>query len=80
MPIISKENEHCWQSVEVLKDTKFTNNSTMARDFNLVLSNSEKRGESIMRDPFCESMEDFIADWDLIDIKPLNNKYTWSKI
>lgn len=36
-------------------------------DFNVVLSS---------KDPFCESMEDLIADWDLVDVKPLKGKYT----
>lgn len=42
------------------------------------LSNKEKWGDSIVRDPFRERMEDLIADWDLVDVKPTKGKYSWS--
>lgn len=31
-----------------------------------------------MRDPAREWVEDLMQDWDLINIKPINGKFTWS--
>jgi hypothetical protein len=38
----------------------------------------EKKGESIVRDPFREKSEDMINEWDLLDIKLVKGKYTWT--
>jgi hypothetical protein len=61
-----------------LKDSKYVNNSIIARDYNVVLFNNEKRGGNIIRDPFREKMEELITEWDLIDIKQIKGKYTWT--
>lgn len=53
-------------------------NTIIARDLNLTLSSSEKRGGSAVRDPAREWAEDLMQDWDLLDIKPSSGKYSWS--
>ena len=50
----------------------------MAEDLNLILSENEKRGGSSSTDPIKDIVEDIIATWDLIDIKPTTGKYTWT--
>jgi hypothetical protein len=39
---------------------------------------AHKKGGSIASDPFKENIEDLINDWDLLDIKPIKGKYTWT--
>jgi exonuclease III len=53
-------------------------NIIIVGDLNVTLSLGEKKGGSIVRDPFREWVEDIILDWDLEDIKPPRGKYTWS--
>ena len=40
----------------------------------------EKRGGSMVQDPFQGTLEYLISKWDLIDIKPKRGKYTWIDI
>ena len=47
-------------------------------EFNTTRSQCEKRGGIKVRDPFDEKTEDLMADLDLLDIPPRNEKYTWS--
>lgn len=42
----------------------------LAGDFNVTLSNREKNGGSIIRDPFREACEDTINEGDMMDILP----------
>eukprot|EP00253_Pinus_taeda_P022216 PITA_22216 len=53
-------------------------NIIIARDLNLTLLSSEKRGGSIVRDPVREWAEDLLQDWDLLDIKLITGTFTWS--
>jgi hypothetical protein len=39
---------------------------------------AHKKGGSIASDPFKENIEYLINDWDLLDIKPIKGKYTWT--
>jgi hypothetical protein len=50
----------------------------VAGDLNVTLSQVEKKGGSIVRDPAREWVEDLISDWELEDIIPTNGKFTWS--
>ena len=45
---------------------------------NVTLASNEKKGGSPVRDPSREWIEDIILGWDLIDIKPIKGKFTWS--
>jgi hypothetical protein len=70
------EKEIRWKSLLLLQDTKYTSKSIVACDFNMTWNNIEKRGGSIIRDPFREWMEELMAKWDLTDTKPSKGKYT----
>ena len=39
---------------------------------------SEKKGDSLVRDPAREWVEDIILEWELEDIKPSKGKFTWT--
>jgi hypothetical protein len=60
----------------VLKDTKHARNNIIARDFNVVLNNKEKRGGNIVIDPIRERLEDLMNKWDMIYIKLSKSKFT----
>jgi hypothetical protein len=49
-----------------LSGLEYIKSSIVGGDFNVVLSNKGKRGCSIIKDPFRESMEDLISDWELV--------------
>ena len=73
------EKKVCWDSIRSLADLENLENTIIAGDFNVTLLSSEKRGGSIVRDPTREWVDDLMQDRDLLDIKPSNGKYTWSK-
>lgn len=50
----------------------------LAGEFNVTLTSREKRGESIIRDPFREACEDTINGGDLMDIPPKKGIFTWT--
>ena len=54
------------------------NDIIIARDFNTMKGSMERRGGSIIRDPFGEKLEDLMTDLDLLDPTPKNGKYTWN--
>ena len=80
MSIIYKEEKDCWCSLQALKDFEVSNNNITVEDFNMILNSKEKRGGSIVKDPFREKMEDHVMDWDLVDVKLMKGKYTWLNI
>jgi ribonuclease HI/exonuclease III len=72
------EKKACWDSIRNLAETENVENVIIAGDLNLTLLLSEKRGGNIVRSPAREWVEDLMQEWDLLDIKPSNGKYTWS--
>lgn len=50
----------------------------IGRYLNTTMYSVECRGGNIVRDPFQEKLEDLLFEWDLVDVKPHNGKYTWS--
>ena len=77
-PVRAGEKKVCWDSIRNLADSENMENIIIVGDLNLILSLTEKRGGSIVRDPTREWVEDLLQDWDMIDIKPSSGKYTWS--
>jgi len=69
----------CWFSILNLKETKVAKDCIIADEFNVTIPISEKRGEIIVWDPLREKMEELIVYWDLLDIKPIKGRYTWTK-
>ena len=53
-------------------------NIIVAGDLNVTLAANEKKGGTLVRDPSREWVEDIILGWDLIDIKPVKGKFTWT--
>ena len=47
-------------------------------DLNVTLSQDEKRGGSLVRDPIRETVDEIILECDLMDVKPSTGKYTWN--
>ena len=60
-----------WESVRDLANEIQMINVILAGDMNITLSQEEKRGGSIVRDPVKKWVEELIQD-----IKPLKGKYT----
>eukprot|EP00253_Pinus_taeda_P029550 PITA_29550 len=77
-PNSAGEKKSCWDSIKSLADLESLENIIITGDLNLTLLSSEKIGGSIVRDPSRESVDDRMQDWDLIDIKLVIGKYTWS--
>jgi hypothetical protein len=78
MPNNYWEKVECWESLLGIKDAGFLQNCIIAGDFNTTMHINEKRGGSIVRDPFRERMEDMVSNLDLFDVYPSKGKYTWS--
>jgi hypothetical protein len=53
-------------------------NIVIAKDLNVSLAMSEKKGGMLIRDPAREWVEDLILDWDMEDIKPSKGRFTWT--
>ena len=53
-------------------------NAILAREKNVILSQDEKRGGSLVRDPIREIVDETILEWDLMDVNPTSGKYTWN--
>ena len=45
---------------------------------NVILSQDEKRGGSLVRDPIREIVDEISMEWDLMDVNPTAGKYTWN--
>ena len=70
VPVNAGENKYFWDSLRSLVDEEVLENIIIAGDLNISLSQREKLGGNIVRDPAREWVEDLIHDWDLFDIKP----------
>ena len=53
-------------------------NVILARDLKITLSQDEKKGGSLVRDPIRELVDEIILAWDLSDVIPSKGKYTWN--
>ena len=71
------EKLQCWTLLRE-EQSNIQGNVIVAGDLNITLSQNEKRGGSISRDPFKDLVEDIISTWVLVDIKPTSGKYTWN--
>lgn len=66
----------CQQSLVDLQDSKVQPKFIIIGDFNNTLNKKENSGESIIRDPFRETLEDLISTLHLYDIKLTKGCYT----
>eukprot|EP00253_Pinus_taeda_P022180 PITA_22180 len=73
-----REKEQCWKELKEDIDNEQNPNIILAGDFNLVLHADEKRGGNFLHDPFRSQLEGIMSDHELMDIIPINQKYTWN--
>ena len=66
-----------WETLNLLSEILQGKDTILDGDFNANKSQVEKRGGSIVRDPFGEKMEDLMVDLDLLDPPLKNGKFTW---
>ena len=71
------EKKVCWRLLREEK-SNLQGNVILAGDLNVTLSQEEKRGGTLVRDPIRETVDEIILDWDLMDVKPSSGKYTWN--
>ena len=76
VPVNAGEKNACWESIRNQADLVNLENTIIAGDLNLTLLSADKIGGSIVHDLARERAEDLMQDWDLLDIKPISNKYT----
>ena len=71
------EKKICWS---LLREERrnLQGNVILARDLNVILSQDEKRGGSLVKDPIRETVDEIILEWDLMDVKASTRKYTWN--
>ena len=67
----------CWNLLREER-SNLQGNVILVGDLNVILSQDEKRGGSLVRDPIRETVDDIILEWDLMDAKPSSGKYTWN--
>ena len=67
----------CWTLLHEER-SNLQGNVVLAGDLNVILSQEEKIGGSLVRDPIRELVDDIILDWNLIDVKPTTGNYTWN--
>ena len=78
VPVSFVEKRDCWDSLNLYLNLHNPENLVVAGDLNVTLTQAEKKGGSIFRDPAREWVEDLMLDWELEDILPENGKFTWS--
>ena len=76
--VLHSEKKDCWSMLESFLNLQNLENIIVAGDLNVTLAANEKKGGTLVRDPSREWVEDIILGWDLIDIKPVKRKFTWT--
>ena len=71
------EKRICWNLLREER-SNLQGNVILAGDLNVTLSQDEKRGGSLVRDPIKEIVDETILEWDLMDIKPSSGRFTWN--
>ena len=67
-----------WWNILHDERSNLQGNVILVGDLNISLSQDEKRGGSLVKDPIRELVDEIILDWDLSDVKPSKGKYTWN--
>jgi hypothetical protein len=74
----SQDKSLCWRSLLNLQENQSNSSLIFTRDFNTTLNASEKHGGNIVRDSSREFMEELMQGLDVLDVKPVSGRYTWS--
>ena len=77
-PLHYRDKMVFWETINLLSENLQGKDVILEGDFNASKSKVEKRGCSIIRNPFGEKIEDLMVDLDLLDPPLKNGKYTWS--
>ncbi|WP_208081165.1 hypothetical protein, partial [Bacteroides uniformis] len=75
-PVHYDEKRECWRSLSDYIEQNNLSNIVIGGDLNIILDPKEKRGGIYARDPFINTLENLIQQWDLVDYKPVKGKYT----
>ena len=67
----------CWNLL-CKERSNLQGNVILVGDLNVILSQDEKRGGSLVRDPIREIVDETILECDFMDVKPSTGKYTWN--
>eukprot|EP00253_Pinus_taeda_P031968 PITA_31968 len=74
VPVHYEEKKECWRSLsEFLEQI-----SPSGGDLNIILDLKEKKGGIQSKDPFSRTVGSLIQRWDLVDLKPVKGKFTWT--
>ena len=78
VPVHYEEKRECWRSLLEYIEHINPSNIVIGGDLNIILDPKEKIGGIYSRDPFINTVENLILQWDLVDFKPVKGKYTWT--
>lgn len=73
-----RDKEVCWNTLKYYLLQVKNNNIIIGEYFNLVLNAKEKFGGKFHADPPRETIETTMDSSNLMDLPPINGKYTWS--
>ena len=76
VPINLMENKECWKSLSDFLNVNSPSNVILVGDINITLSLNEKKGGTVGKYYFQDSVEALIQSWDLIDFKPKKGRFT----
>ena len=68
-PNFYTEKKICWNLLREER-SNLQGNVILARDLNVILSQDEKRGGCLVRDPIREIVDETVLEWDLMDVNP----------
>eukprot|EP00253_Pinus_taeda_P006193 PITA_06193 len=78
VPVHYEEKKECWRSLSDFLEQISPSNLVIGGDLNIILDPKEKKGGIQSRDPFSRTVGNLIQRWDLVDLKPVKGKFTWT--
>eukprot|EP00253_Pinus_taeda_P024453 PITA_24453 len=78
VPVHYEEKKECWRSLTEFLELNSPSNLVLGGDLNIILDLKEKKGGIQSKDPFSRIVGSLIQRWDLVDLKPVRGKFTWT--
>eukprot|EP00253_Pinus_taeda_P002669 PITA_02669 len=78
VPVHYEEKKECWRSLSEFLEQISPSNLVIGGDLNIILDLKEKKGGIQSKDPFSRTVGSLIQRWDLVDLKPVKGKFTWT--
>eukprot|EP00253_Pinus_taeda_P015595 PITA_15595 len=78
VPVHYEEKKECWRSLSEFLELNSPSNLVLGGDLNIILDLKEKKGGIQSKDPFSRTVGSLIQRWDLVDLKPVKGKFTWT--